>query len=95
MVGMKQGALKAGGRRPLTCVSSLLQGVPGNNGLPGQPGLTAELVGTGQHSLSSLLHAFPRAELTRLAPELQWAFLLSLFGGREQPGWHVASHGFT
>lgn len=79
MVGMKQGALKARGTRPLTYVSSLLQGVPGNNGLPGQPGLTAELVGTGQHSLSSPLHAFARAELTRLAPELQWASFLSFF----------------
>lgn len=43
---MKQGGLRAREKSPLTHVSSWLQGVPGNTGLPGQPGLTAELVGT-------------------------------------------------
>lgn len=68
MVGRKQGALWAREGSPLTCISSWLQGVPGNNGLPGQPGLPAELVSTGQDSLSSCLPALPRAELARPVP---------------------------
>lgn len=68
MAGMKQGGLGAQGKSPLTHVSSWLQGVPGNTGLPGQPGLTAELVGTLQASLVSPLSAPPRAELSRQFP---------------------------
>lgn len=36
----------------------LLQGVPGHNGLPGQPGLTAELVGISQDTLAIALLSF-------------------------------------
>lgn len=63
--GNATGALWAREGRLLTCLSSWLQGVPGNNGLPGQPGLTAELVGAGQDSVCSPL---PRKEPARPAP---------------------------
>lgn len=45
-------------------VSFLLQGVPGHNGLPGQPGLTAELVGISQDTLAIVIPVFLGAELT-------------------------------
>lgn len=75
-------------------VSSWWQGLPGNTGLPGQPGLTAELVGTGGAlwALSSPLPTIPRDELA-CASSLSCSGgpLPSLLQGMEKPGWPVAS----
>ena len=96
MVRKNLGDLWARERCPLTRVSSWLQGVPGNNGLPGQPGLTAELVGTGLDSLSCAPPALPRTELAMLAPLAAVGVPPpSVFRGWEKPGSHVASRGST
>ena len=96
MVRMNQRDLQARERCPLTHVSSWLQGVPGHDGLPGQPGLTAELVGTGQISLPAASPTLLGAEFATPAPVASVGVPLpSLFPGWEKPGCHVASQGFT
>lgn len=96
MVRMNQRDLQARERCPLTRVSSWLQGVPGHNGLPGQPGLTAELVGTGQISPPTTSPTLLRAEFAMLAPLVSVRVPLpSLFRGWEKTGSHMASQGFT
>ena len=75
---------------------SWLQGVPGHDGLPGQPGLTAELVGTGQISLPAASPTLLGAEFATPAPLASVGVPLpSLFPGWEKPGCHVAPQGFT
>lgn len=68
MVRINQRDLQTRERCPITRVSSWLQGVPGHNGLPGQPGLTAELVGTGQISSPSPSPTLLGAEFATPAP---------------------------
>ena len=76
MVRINQRDLQARERCPITRVSSWLQGVPGHNGLPGQPGLTAELVGTGQISSPSPSPTLLGAEFATPAPLASGGFPL-------------------